>query len=153
VYVGDDSVGYFDPFGLYKVSQCTKGAAAKIKVAVPLAQNGADFLGLGADFAKTLDYITFRCKKGRKGDCAINGEPVGTNSLIPHEIILFSGAINSLKGCGCLQSTILHEVLHSYPFHYTEPQAFQAEQQCFPNCSATPLSEEDLIRMYPWLKK
>jgi hypothetical protein len=153
-YVGDNSVEYFDPFGLYKVSQCTKAAAAKIKLAVPLAQQAAaNVLGLGEDFSKTLDYITFKCGKGKKGDCAVNWEPVGTNSRVPHEIILFSGAINSLKGCGCLQSNILHEVLHSYPFHYTEPQSFAAEQQCFPNCSAVPLSEEDLLRMYPWLKK
>jgi RHS repeat-associated protein len=154
-YVGENPASFIDPLGLYKTSHCLKEAAAKIKLAVPQAQAAADSLGLGDEFGQTLDYITFRCKKNgkvHKGDCAINGEPVGTNSRVPHEIILYSSAINSLKGCGCLQSNILHEVLHSYPFHYTEKQAFDAETQCFPNCSAAPMSEEDLQRLYPWLK-
>ncbi len=154
LYVGADSIGYYDPFGLYKVSQCTKRSAAKIKLAVPQAQTAADSLGLGQDFSQTLDYITFRCKKQKPGgdNCSYNGEPIGTNSRIPHEILLWSGAINGSANCGCLPSSILHEVLHSYPFHYNEKQAFDAERQCFPNCSVTPKSDEDLKKVYPWIR-
>ena len=115
--MGSNGVSYVDPFGLYKVSQCAKASAAKIKLAVPLAQAAADSLGLGDDFSQTLNYLTFRCMKkhpGHKDDnCAYNGEP------------------------------------HSYPFHYAEKQAFDAERQCFPNCSVAPKSDEDLRKIYP----
>jgi RHS repeat-associated protein len=156
-YAGSDSIDFFDPLGLYKISQCLKGAAAKIKLAVPLAQGAADSLGLGEDFSRTLDYVTFRCMKKPKGgaknpNCSYNGEPIGTNSRVPHEILLWNNAINGSADCGCLPSTILHEVLHSFPFHYTEKQAFDAERQCFPNCSVTPKSDQDLRKIYPWIR-
>lgn len=136
-YVGGNPVNFIDQSGLYDTSNCSPAQCKKIDNAVFKAQAAANNLGIGNEVNSILDRTTFQCNKTRKENnyCGANFDPT----------IFLMDAFNKNK-CGLLESTILHEVSHSSPLEYSEPDAFFLENQAFGTPMPTP---EQLHGSYP----
>ncbi len=84
------------------------------------------------DFKKHIRNLLVFCSKHNE---SLEGESICGEQTGDWDITLTPQGIDESSGCGCLQSTILHEVLHQIGYgHSGAKNAFAMEKKCF-KCS------------------
>jgi RHS repeat-associated protein len=137
VYGVNNPITYDDPTGLSVIPfHCSASKAAVIQLAAEIAASTAESCLPCKDrqnFKDVMSNLVVNCE-------TTNYSPTGRiacgwtkRDSIEDEIhITPLGFAGEAVGCGCLQSTILHEVTHR--IGYNESQAKTAQRRCF-SCS------------------
>jgi RHS repeat-associated protein len=133
IYVTNNPMTNYDPTGLFSIIRCTASNASTIQFAAEIAASKAETCLDCNDqqpFKDTLSKITFVCTGT---DFTPNGPACGYVENNKSKFIKITpSGLSRANGCGCLQSTILHEVTHLLPNHpYSDAEADAAEHKCF----------------------
>ena len=132
-YAHNNPIINSDPFGLSVITVgCSSAAAQLIQVAAAQAEAASQTCLPCKDrdpFKNKMHNLIVNCTTT---NLAPDGSSVCGYTYGGNAIYLTPAGIAGVPGCGCLKSTILHEVSHT--IGYDESQARAAEKNCF-SCS------------------